>query len=65
VCGSNIYYFAPQYGGKSVGLGSLDDTKSLTMHSQYFIDQKPPGFSMCETTKMLTTAEIESFKKKS
>ena len=65
VCGSNIYYFAPEYGGKSVALGSFDDPAGFTMHSQYFIDQKPSGFSMRETTKTLTTAEIEGMLKKS
>src|SRR5690606_20475922 len=35
-CGSNIFYFAPKYGGKSVALGSFDDPQGLTMHSQYF-----------------------------
>lgn len=60
VCGSNIYYLAPKYGGESVAMGSLDDPQGLTMHSQYFIDQKPSGFSMRETTKTLTTAEIEA-----
>jgi hypothetical protein len=60
VCGSNIYYFAPKYGGKSVALGSFDDPQGFTMHSQYFIDQKASGFSMRETTKTLTTAQIEA-----
>lgn len=60
VCGSNIYYFAAQYGGKSVALGTFDDPAGFTMHSQYFIDQKPAGFSMRETTKTLTTEQIEA-----
>ena len=60
VCGSNIYYFAAQYGGKSVALGTFDDPAGFTMHSRYFIDQKPAGFSMRETTKTLTTEQIEA-----
>ena len=60
VCGSNIYYFAEKFGGKSVALGSFDDTTGLAVSVQYFIDGKPEGFSLAESTKTVTTAEIEA-----
>lgn len=60
-CGSNIYYDAPDHGGKNVALGTLDDTTGLEIKSQYFIDRKPDGFSLAETTKNLSQAEIEAF----
>ncbi len=59
-CGSNIYYFAPKFGGKSVALGTLDDTTGLDVVMQYFIDRKPDGFSLAQTTKTLTTDQLDS-----
>ncbi len=58
-CGSNIYYHAPQFGGPSVALGSLDDTDGLDVRIQLFIDKKPEGFSLAQDTKTLTEAEIQ------
>ena len=60
VCGSNIYYCAPKYGGKSLALGTLDDTTGLHIDMQYFIDRKPEGFSLAESTKTLTQAQIDA-----
>ena len=60
VCGSNIYYHAPEFGGPSVGLGLLDDTSALTIEMQHFIDKKPAGFTIKEESKARTTAEIEA-----
>lgn len=57
-CGSNIYYHAPGHGGPSVAMGTLDDTADLTVGMQFFIDQKPVGFSLAESTSTLTRAEI-------
>ena len=59
-CGSNIYYHAPQFGGPSVALGSLDDTDGLDVRVQFFIDRKPHGFALANNTKVLTEAEIEA-----
>lgn len=57
-CGSNIYYFAPGHGGKSIALGTLDETKGLTNEIQYFIDQQPEGISLEGETKTMTSEEI-------
>jgi hypothetical protein len=57
-CGSNIYYFAPGHGGKSVALGSLDETAGLANSIQYFIDQQPEGISLVGETKTMTSEEI-------
>lgn len=59
-CGSNIYYHAPQFGGPSVALGSLDDTDGLHVRMQLFIDRKPEGFALANETKLLTEAEIDA-----
>ena len=59
-CGSNIYYCAPEHGGKNIALGTLDDTSGLEITVQYFIDRKPEGFSLAESTKTLTQSEIEA-----
>lgn len=60
-CGSNIYYFSPKYGNnKTVAVGSLDKPNELVLKNQYFIDQKPAGFTLVEESKKLTTAEIEA-----
>ena len=58
-CGSNIYYHAPQFGGPSVALGSLDDTDGLEVRVQFFIDKKPEGFTLANETAKKTQAEIE------
>lgn len=57
-CGSNIYYFASAHGGKSVALGTLDDTSGLTNAVQYFIDQKPESVPLVTGPKTKTKAEI-------
>jgi hypothetical protein len=57
-CGSNIYYHAASFGSQSVALGSLDDCSGLEVSMQYFIDQKPEGFSLAESTKVMTSEEI-------
>ena len=59
-CGSNIYYHAPQFGGPSVALGSLDDTSGLEVRIQFFIDKKPDGFALANETTVKTQAEIEA-----
>ena len=59
-CGSNIYYHAPQFGGPSVALGSLDDTSGLDVNVQLFIEKKPGGFALANDTKLMTEAEIEA-----
>lgn len=58
-CGSNIFYHAPQFGGPSVALGSLDDTDGLEVRIQFFIDKKPEGFALANETAKKTEAEIE------
>ena len=57
-CGSSIYYHAPDHGAPSVALGALDDTDELKLDIQFFIDQQPAGFSLAETTKTMTAADI-------
>lgn len=57
-CGSNIYYHAVAHGGPSVAMGTLDDTAGLVVSKQFFIDEKPEGFSLAESTATLTRAEI-------
>jgi hypothetical protein len=59
-CGSNIYYHAPKFGGPSVAMGTFDHTEDLAVQMQYFIDQKPKGFSLAEETKTLTSTQIEA-----
>ena len=59
-CGSNIYYHAPQFGGPSVALGTLDDTSGLEVDVQLFIDKKPEGFALANETKLLTEADIDA-----
>ena len=58
-CGSNIYYHAESFGAPSVAIGSLDDSSGLVVSTQYFIDQKPEGFSLAESTKTMTSEEVE------
>ena len=57
-CGSNVYYHAESFGSQSVAIGSLDDSSGLAVRMQYFIDQKPEGFSLAESTKKMTSEEI-------
>jgi len=57
-CGSNIYYHAASFGSQSVALGSLDDCTGLKVSMQYFIDQKPEGFSLAESTKEMTSEDV-------
>jgi len=56
-CGSNIYYHARDHGEPTVTLGNLDDTSGLSVIRQYYIDNKPAGFSIAEDTTTMTEAE--------
>ena len=60
ICGSNLTYHAPQFGGPSVALGTLDEAGDLTAHVQYFTDKVPGGLALQDGTKRLTQAEIEA-----
>lgn len=57
-CGSNLYYHSESFGSQSVAMGTLDDSTGLNVSMQYFIDQKPEGFSLAESTKEMTSEDI-------
>lgn len=63
-CGSNLYYrvTAPSehQGIYHLAAGSIDDMKGMLLSQQMFIDQKPSGYSFCETTADLTQAQFEA-----
>jgi hypothetical protein len=60
LCGSSLYYHAPEHDNLSVAYGTLDDTSGLTARVQYFVDKKPEGFSLEQQTEVLTEAQIEA-----
>jgi hypothetical protein len=63
-CGSNLFYrvTAPgeHQGIYHIGAGTMDDQKGITLSQQLFIDQKPSGYSFCETTADLTQTQVEA-----
>ena len=60
-CGSNIYYQADEMDHPSVAFGTLDDSSGMTPRIQFYIDEKPEGFTLKNETKTMTGAECEAF----
>ncbi|MEP3345936.1 MAG: GFA family protein [Litoreibacter sp.] len=63
ICGSNLFYRVTAAGEEQgiyhIGAGTMDDQMEITLSQQLFIDQKPSGYSFCETTADLTASQVE------
>ena len=58
VCGSSLYYRLVDAGSYSICTGILEDQDSLTLNSQYFIDEKPAYYDFANDTEKLTGDEV-------
>jgi hypothetical protein len=58
ICGSNLFWRAPDFGYEAVCAGTLDDLSSFAMTTEIFIDEKPEFYSFSNDTKKLTGAQV-------
>ena len=58
ICGANLFYRLVDGGAYMLSVGVLDDQASFVMEAQYFIDEKPPGYSFANDVPLLTAAEV-------
>ncbi|WP_298255981.1 GFA family protein [uncultured Litoreibacter sp.] len=63
-CGSSLFYRVTAAGKEQgiyhIGAGTMNDLDGITLSQQLFIDQKPDGYSFCETTADLTQEQVEA-----
>ena len=57
-CGSNLYYRMLDSDELQVAAGLLDDQSNLRLSQQYFIDRKPPFYTLADKTDTMTSTEI-------
>ncbi len=57
-CGSNLYYQMRDSDELQMAAGLLDDQSGLRLSRQFFIDKKPPFYTLADETDTMTSAEI-------
>lgn len=61
-CGSSVYYRVtapgPHEGTYHFGAGTLDDPGDAKLIGEFFIDNKPEGYSFAQKTHQMTTEEV-------
>ncbi|MEL6299629.1 MAG: GFA family protein [Pseudomonadota bacterium] len=58
VCGSHLFWRAPELNFCSTFYGALDDVDGLTFEKQIYIDHKPESYNFAEKTETMTEAEV-------
>lgn len=56
-CGSNLFYRLTGDGSYHMALGAFDDQDGFDMSLQFFIDEKPDGYTFANSCEALTGAE--------
>ena len=58
ICGSSLYYRLIDADSYNICTGILEDQDSLSLKSQFFIDEKPAYYDFANDTEKLTGAEV-------
>lgn len=59
-CGSNLFYHLIDSSEFQVAAGLLDDQSDLRLSLQVFIDRKPPFYTLADTTRTMTAAQVHA-----
>ncbi|MDX2257626.1 MAG: GFA family protein [Hyphomicrobiaceae bacterium] len=57
-CGTHLFYAAPEHGYVGVSAGVVDQTASLRLTTEIFVDCKPAYYDFANPTRRLTEAEF-------
>ncbi len=58
VCGTHLFFTAPEFGYIGISAGALDDLSGLTLATEIFIDHKPELYDFANATTRLTEAQF-------
>ena len=58
LCGTHLFYRLKGSGDYSIPVGLFDNDLNITLHEQFFIEEKPNYYSFAEKTIQMTGAEL-------
>lgn len=60
ICGSTLWYGTVEDGERHVSAGLFDNAEGAPLKLEFFVDQKPEGYSLSGNHRKMTAAECEA-----
>lgn len=57
-CGSGLFYQLKETGQYIISAGTLDDATPLSLHMEFFVEEKPGFYAFANETRKLTGEEV-------